>query len=186
MKMSLRKVLIILFCVGILFCGIGTGIAFKEYSSFEYLGQKNIGGNKTDTVILTEDLDKKEGNQRLSVIGVKVEKGNITLETSKKIPKDKIQFVVEYNASNVKDIHVNENRYDEYGCYENEPSWKEYYISSVVKDNNEIDQILRHKDEVLENIKQKQFYEYNYERIRSIKVVVHPSNKELIDLDCYW
>lgn len=43
-KLSARKILVIVFVVGALLCGIGTGISLVEYSSFEYLGKKKYWG----------------------------------------------------------------------------------------------------------------------------------------------
>lgn len=44
--MSYRKVLVGIFMAGFLCCGIGAGVMFQEYSSFQYMGEKRIGSNK--------------------------------------------------------------------------------------------------------------------------------------------
>ena len=40
--MSYRKVLVGIFMAGFLCCGIGAGVMFQEYSSFQYMGEKRI------------------------------------------------------------------------------------------------------------------------------------------------
>ena len=44
-KTSRRMILTGILCAGILLCGLGAGISFIEYSSFEYMGKKDIGGD---------------------------------------------------------------------------------------------------------------------------------------------
>ncbi len=48
----------------------------------------------------------------------------MTLETSKNVPKDQIQFVVEYNSNNVKDIII-----DREELMGNDPYYDGYYDS---------------------------------------------------------
>ena len=49
----LHKILLGVFCGGVLLCGIGTGIAFTEFSALEYGGVTYIG----DEHMKTENLD---------------------------------------------------------------------------------------------------------------------------------
>ena len=115
--MSFRKVLIGIFMIGILCCGIGAGVMFQEYSSFEYMGEKNLGGSKTAEKTILENLytDKKR-KVTTSFTTYNVDNNVTKLKTSKKIPKDKVQIKVRYNTDNVEDIHIDKNIYsgDEY------------------------------------------------------------------------
>lgn len=191
MKLGLRKTLILVFCIGILFCGIGTGIALIEYSSFEYLGQKDLNAKDLKTETFTEKLDRGEkGDKNISVWCYDLEEEQIALETSKKVSKEEIQFVVEYNENVVRNIHIASANptvyYNEMtGEYEYGEGPVEYYVTSIIDRNNAIDQFLRHKDEILENIKQKKFYKYENATIASVKVIVNPSNKNIIELGNY-
>ncbi len=56
-----RNVLLGVFLAGILFIGVGAGITFAEYSSFQYGGEIVIGkgGTEVDTEIYTIPLDQK-------------------------------------------------------------------------------------------------------------------------------
>ena len=48
----IQKILAGVFFGGVLLCGIGAGVAFVEFSSFEYGGEKQIGSD----VLVTEAL----------------------------------------------------------------------------------------------------------------------------------
>ena len=54
--MSYRKVLVGIFMAGFLCCGIGAGVMFQEYSSFQYMGEKRIGSNKIAEKTFMENL----------------------------------------------------------------------------------------------------------------------------------
>lgn len=41
---------------GFLCCGIGAGVMFQEYSSFQYMGEKRIGSNKIAEKTFMENL----------------------------------------------------------------------------------------------------------------------------------
>ena len=49
----IQKILAGVFFGGVLLCGIGAGVAFVEFSSFEYGGEKQIGSD----VLVTEAFD---------------------------------------------------------------------------------------------------------------------------------
>ena len=43
-----RKRLVIIFLLGVLVCGLGCGISFAQFSSFDYAGKKIIGSENTE------------------------------------------------------------------------------------------------------------------------------------------
>lgn len=209
--MSFRKILVGIFMVGILCCGIGAGVMFQEYSSFKYMGERRIGSNKIEEKTLTENLytDKtKKLNTSFTTYNNKED--NIKLKTSKSIPKDKIQIKVRYDSDNVKDVHIDKNLYsnDEYigdvyaeeGEYgenstdeitfsqedvsqvnEKNPTSQEFFISAVGR-MSDIEYLLSYKDEILKNIKERKIYNYVYPQIISVEITVNPENKNLIQL----
>ena len=64
-RWGIRKKLAVVFCAGALLCGIGTGVCLVEWSSFEYLGKKSIGGDEVETKTITENLYRGvSGNSR--------------------------------------------------------------------------------------------------------------------------
>ena len=106
-RWSAKKKLAVVFCVGALLCGIGVGVSLVEYSSFDYLGKKSIGGDDVETKTITEELYRGvSGNGKVYVHSYFGDNVQATLETSKEVPKDQIQFVVEYNPNNIKDVSI--------------------------------------------------------------------------------
>lgn len=201
--MSLKKILIAVFMVGILFCGIGAGVMFQEYSSFKYMGEKKIGSNNIAEKTLTEDLYvNKTKKLNTSVMAYNNEDSKIKVKTSKNIPKDKVQIKVRYDADNVKDIHIDKNLYsgDEYiegDEYYNEdsgniteendtqieqknPTNQEFFISAVGR-MSDMELLLSYKDEILKNIKERKIYNYVYPQILSIEITVNPENKNIVE-----
>ena len=229
-RSSVRKILAAVFCGGVLLCGVGTGISLAEYSSFEFLGKKEIGGDDVETKTITEDLYRGvNGNGKVYVHSYFGENDEATLVTSKEVPKDQIRFVVEYNPNNIKDVFVDreelegndpyyEGYYDSYYgdveySVENETvaasedattvtdssaaqngqqagaqtdiqpqTYITYMINPVMAQESGLEVFFAYKDEILQNIKEKRFYEYEYPSIQSVKVLVHPSNKDVVSL----
>ena len=184
-----RKILLAVLVTGVLLCGIGTGIAISEYSSFEYLGEKEIGGDTVQTDTFEETLYRGENDDtKVNVQSYGSDGQKMTLETSKKVPKDQIQFVVEYNSENVQDIHIGKDEYMEYDDYTAEDGTPQiclyvtYYVNPVTVDQNEFTSFMNYKDEILQNLKEKRFYNYTYQTIQSVKVVVNPENKDVVEL----
>lgn len=207
--MSFRKILVGIFMVGILCCGIGAGVMFQEYSSFKYMGERRIESNKIEEKTLTENLyTDKTKKLNTSFITYNNEEGNIKLKTSKAVPKDKVQIKVRYDSDNVKAVHIDKNLYsnDEYigDVYTDEgeygenstdditftqedmsqankksPTSQEFFISAVGR-MSDIEYLLSYKDEILKNIKERKIYNYVYPQIISVEVTVNPENKNLI------
>ena len=57
-----------------------------------------------------------------------------------------------------------------------------YMINPVMAQESGLEVFFTYKDEILQNIKEKRFYEYEYPSIQSVKVLVHPSNKDVVSL----
>lgn len=193
--MSLKKILIGIFMVGILCCGIGAGVMFQEYSSFEYMGEKRIESNKIEEKTLTENLyTDKTKKLNTSVIAYNNEDSKMKVKTSKNIPEDKVQIKVRYDADNVRDVHIDKNLYsedeyieeDEYYDESSEeitkknPTKQEFFISAVGRMSG-MELLLSYKDEILKNIKERKIYNYVYPQILSIEITVNPENKNIIE-----
>ena len=51
-----RKRLVIIFLLGVLVCGLGCGISFAQFSSFDYAGKKIIGSENIESKTLTGEI----------------------------------------------------------------------------------------------------------------------------------
>ena len=182
---------------GFLCCGIGAGVMFQEYSSFQYMGEKRIGSNKIAEKTFMENLyTDKTKKLNTSFTTYNNENGDIEVKTSKSIPKDKIQIKVRYDSDNVKSIHIDKNLYcdDEYtsdnDTQENEDmalsdknnlTNQEFFISAVGR-MSDVEYFLSYKDEILKNIKERKIYNYVYPQIISVEITVNPENKNLMNI----
>ncbi len=197
-KTSRRMILVGVLCVGILLCGLGAGISLIEYSSFQYMGKKDIGGDRRETETITRKIGKEnKKNEKIYIHCWDVENRNVTIEASETVPKNSLQFVVEYNPDNVKqanirkEVELGDDVYDavEYADSEwlensavEEKKYSIYYVEPVNTYDSDLELLFSCKDEILNNLKEKKFYEYKNSTITGVKVLVHPSNEGRVSL----
>lgn len=197
-KTSRRMILVGVLCVGILLCGLGAGISLIEYSSFQYMGKKDIGGDRRETETITRKIGKEnKKNEKIYIHCWDVENRNVTIEASETVPKNSLQFVVEYNPDNVKqanirkEVELGDDIYDavEYADSEwlensavEEKKYSIYYVEPVSTYDSDLELLFSCKDEILNNLKEKKFYEYKNSTITGVKVLVHPSNEGRVSL----
>lgn len=185
-RRGIRWILAAVFCAGLLLTGIGLGVGLVEASRFEYTGEVSVGGEERAAKTVTVDLDRGQQGKNKLYLHPRLLAGEIAykLETSKDIPKNKIQFVVEYNPNNVSDVIV-DKEYD-YGFYEEgkadqADTYTMYYVDGMEPANrNELTVFFEYKDEILKNLKEKKIANYVYPTMYSVTVRIHPSNRELI------
>ena len=191
-------ILVGVLCVGILLCGLGAGISLIEYSSFQYMGKKDIGGDRRETETITRKIGKEnKKNEKIYIHCWDVENRNVTIEASETVPKNSLQFVVEYNPDNVKqanirkEVELGDDVYDavEYADGEwlensavEEKKYSIYYVEPVNTYDSDLELLFSCKDEILNNLKEKKFYEYKNSTITGVKVLVHPSNEGRVSL----
>lgn len=191
-------ILVGVLCVGILLCGLGAGISLIEYSSFQYMGKKDIGGDRRETETITRKIGKEnKKNEKIYIHCWDVENRNVTIEASETVPKNSLQFVVEYNPDNVKqanirkEVELGDDVYDavEYADSEwlensavEEKKYSIYYVEPVNTYDSDLELLFSCKDEILNNLKEKKFYEYKNSTITGVKVLVHPSNEGRVSL----
>ena len=197
-KTSRRMILVGVLCVGILLCGLGAGISLIEYSSFQYMGKKDIGGDRRETETITRKIGKEnKKNEKIYIHCWDVENRNVTIEASETVPKNSLQFVVEYNPDNVKqanirkEVELGDDVYDavEYADGEwlensavEEKKYSIYDVEPVNTYDSDLELLFSCKDEILNNLKEKKFYEYKNSTITGVKVLVHPSNEGRVSL----
>lgn len=197
-KTSRRMILVGVLCVGILLCGLGAGISLIEYSSFQYMGKKDIGGDRRETETITRKIGKEnKKNEKIYIHCWDVENRNVTIEASETVPKNSLQFVVEYNPDNVKQANIRKEvelgddvndavEYADSEWLENsaveEKKYSIYYVEPVNTYDSDLELLFSCKDEILNNLKEKKFYEYKNSTITGVKVLVHPSNEGRVSL----
>ena len=83
-----RKKLGIAFGIGILLCGLGCGIAFAQYSGFDYAGEKRIG----DENLKTETVEKNIDSNGIIEIMYPGYRCDVSVVADENVPVDKINF----------------------------------------------------------------------------------------------
>lgn len=119
-----RKILGIAFLSGVLLCGLGSGIAFAQYSKLEYAGERRLGEEN----IVSETLESTiEGNGKI-YLEAYTYWNRIKVEPDESVPVNKIIFDVSYNSERVSMGIEKSVRNDE----------RDYYTKVVVNEDGEI------------------------------------------------
>lgn len=107
----LQKILLGTFLGGVLLGGIGTGVAFVEYSSITYAGEKKIGQDSVVKKELDFSFDPELGI--VKVAPVWYDDGQVSyVEMDETVPEDTVRYQVTYNEKMVIP-HLNFYEYDE-------------------------------------------------------------------------
>lgn len=93
----MRKRLIIIFIIGFLIMGIGSGIAFAEFSSFRYGGEKSLG-REMDTVKLLQQVP--EGTEEVIIHSIGYYRNRIQIVEDSSLEKN--EMIVEVTC----DTHI--------------------------------------------------------------------------------
>lgn len=177
---KIQKILIGTFLGGILLGGIGTGVAFVEYSSFAYAGEKQIGQES----LVTKELD----------FSFHPEKGKIKLvydywdrkcvedgpELDETVPEGVVRYVVTYNPKTIEPSLEFES-YEEEGqgsgtsAESEEEKIQGYLLLRNYDISDELEVFMEGKDEFLKELKQRQISSYRVAYVTEIKIQVNPN-----------
>lgn len=168
-----HKIAIVAFCIGVLLCGIGTGVAFTEFSAFTYGGRQILGG----TDMRTENFDvafvPKE-DQKTLIIGARASYaagiGKVCTDAS--VPPGTVRFCVTYNGKRVEPFATFEESSDQDTFDRIEFSW--YWRNA----EDEAALMMEAKDIVLENLKEGKIVSLDTVEVEQVTVVVNPKNEQ--------
>lgn len=168
---NITKVLLGIFFAGILLGGIGVGMAFVEYSSFEYLGEETIGGKemKTDRLVFTVE----EGAAKKIELDLRFfheMSGPVVYDSS--LPKNTIVCEITYNS---------ELRCFDSGSRTNKTT--EYYYVDTMWIGNEFSLLMERKDEILKDLKDGKFRSYDWDDEITVKIKAHPGLSGRLEVD---
>lgn len=108
---KIQKILIGVFVCGVLLGGVGTGIAFVEYSSFAYGGEKKVGEEHLVTRQLDHIFDPARGRIAVDADWSWGEYGDCQILADPSVPEHVIRYEVTYNEKEVRPYLI----YDEFG-----------------------------------------------------------------------
>lgn len=162
-----HKILIGVFCLGVLLCGIGAGITFAEFGGFTYGGKYILG----EQDMKTEDIDvafipREEG---WTIIGAAYSytAGMGKIQTDQSVPENTVRFHVTYNAKRVEPyacLNQKGDRIEFSWC------WMDYYDDTAL--------MMEAKDLVLSNLKEGKIVSFDTAVLEEVTVLVNPKNKE--------
>lgn len=164
-----HKITIVLFCIGILFCGIGMGVAFTEFSGLTYGGTQMIGGTDMKTVDLDVEFEPNEDAWDIIKPWYRGYSGGVSdagIQTDDSVPLDTVRFCVTYNADRVEPFTSLDldSETISFGWYGN--------------DADELALMMEAKDQVLRNLKAGRLVSFDYVDIEQVEVFVNPQNAE--------
>lgn len=166
------KIAIIIFCAGVLLCGIGVGVAFTEFSVLTYGGRQILG----ETDMRTEDIDvafvPKE-NQKTIIVGARAAYaagiGEVCTDAS--IPLNTVRFRVTYNGNRVEPFANFVEAFGEETFDRIDFTW--YWRDA----GDEAALMMEAKDVVLKNLKEGKIVSVDTVDVEEVAVLVNPKNE---------
>lgn len=203
----MQKILTGVFLGGVLLSGIGTGVAFVEYSSFAYAGEKQIG----QQTLVTRELDFRfePENGKIHVVRG-FWNGRIMedrIEADENVPAGTVRYVVTYNEKRAEPFLEYEEiekedlieledgqetekqgvpedgRGDAKDAEKTELPKQGYLLLRVYNVGNDLEVFLECKDEVLKEFKEKKISHYDVAYVTDVKIKVHPDTMPYIVSD---
>lgn len=158
--MRIRKILAVLFLTGVLVIGLGCGITFAEWSSFQYAGEKLITlGEERETTYVYDVPEDGEmaffsyANDKVTVAERSYLEDEIVVEV-----KDYGNTTVELDDGDL-------------------------YLWNSSGTEDEIRVLFQCKDELLEDLKKKSFHSYRLESVKQINIFVPAGMKDVIQVN---
>lgn len=159
------------FLVGIILMGVGAGIAFWEYSSFEYEGEQILGQKNEKKKVLEYKIPKEKRKKKILLRECQEKK--CTLLEDNKVPENVIQYEVTYNAEYIDPvIYFTENAPDDEYC------GSVFLSENRIKGDFEL--WMENKDQILNDLKEKKVASYIYEGVTKTKIRVNPKTMKKI------
>lgn len=162
----LHKISIIVFCVGLLLCGVGAGVMFTEFDKLIYGGKCIVG--ETDMRTDRIDVEFKTENEALGIYGVmgSFNHSSARIETDRSVPENTVRFCVTYNAKRVEPFA---RWSEEEGCIHFNWYWKDR--------GDEMALMMEAKDVVLRNLKEGRLVSCDVSHVEEVTVLVNPVNE---------
>ena len=158
------KITIVAFCLGVLLCGIGTGIAFTEFSALTYGGTQILG--EPDITTRNYDVEFEPGEDAWRIVGTAgfYRNGNMNIYEDSSVPVNTVRFCVTYNVKRIEPftyLNIDDKRI--------EFSW--YW-----KNTDEMALFMEAKDLVLQNLKEGRLVSFDAVELEEVDVLVNPKS----------
>lgn len=164
---------------GTLVAGIGSGVAFAEYSTFEYGGETVLEGSRRFSKTLeykmpakntdTAQTEKAEdiASEQKQVLNIFADHYYTVAEDSS-VPENTVRFTVSYltDETNV-EPEVIENGSEE-------ADGERYIYLDCDYEYNDFRDIMRAKDLILSDLKKHKISDYQMDRVEEIEISINP------------
>ena len=166
----MHKILLAVFCTGVLLTGIGVGALVTEFSALAYGGKEILGG----TDMRTENLDVEfEPDEEKLFIGGWYRWDQDAILTDVGIPENTVRFQVTYNKERIAPCPVWEKEYNQVVLLER---W--------VSEEDDMELMMQAKDLFLKNLKAGRIISFDTLGIEKVTVTVNPANED--DVRLVW
>ena len=118
---KIRIILAGIFVFGVLLGGVGTGIAFVEYSSFAYAGEKTMGEENLVTRHFDQPFDPAKGRVGVEVGWYGYGDGEGRMVADPSVPENLVRYEVTYNEKAVTPCVVFDEFEEENQDWDEEP-----------------------------------------------------------------
>ncbi len=167
---KMHKILLAVFCAGVLLTGIGAGVLITEFSALSYGGKELLG--KTD--MRTENFDVKfePGEESVCITGWYNWKQEEVL-TDEAVPENTVRFRATYNGERIFPHAVWEEENNQAALL-----WR------WVSEEDDMELMMKAKDLFLENLKEGRIISFDTPGMEEVTVTVNPANKD--DVHLVW
>lgn len=160
---KLHKILAGIFCMGVLLCGLGTGVAFTEFSELNYGEKYFLGETEMKTEYFDVEYEPEENQQHILYWN---SRGSVKMQADESVPENTVRFVVTYNARRVEPKAYWNREQGEIVLHYN---WK--------GQDDEVALMMEAKDLVLDNLKKRKIVSFDVREVEEITVLVNPASE---------
>lgn len=176
MTKRFRLIMLGLLCGGLLLLGIGAGVSFAEYSGFTYVGQRLPEGAWTEEQSITVALEDPQKPVRISSYVSQLHSGlrDAAILTSDQVEPNTVRFDVTYETIGATPVFWLDP-YEEADM----PDW----IHMAWSNSSDLSVLLACKDQVLEDLRNRQLGEYISFRLLDVTITVNPADAGRVSVE---
>lgn len=173
-KRAFRLTMLGVLCTGLLLVGIGAGVAFAEYSSFTYAGQRVPGNAQAQSQSITAALDPEA--EQIRIFGAGNRLSDRLLETARiEVDEDQepgtVRLDLQYQS-------IGPKIYASWNGAETGNTIRLYWAGG-----SDVELLLAYKDQVLKDIRSHQIGDYVTGQLTEAVITVNPADEMKIVLD---
>lgn len=174
-SINTKMIMITVFLCGILLVGIGAGVAFGEYSGFEYGGEKTLDIGKIETMTLEQKIATGKNANKTFVYNCY--DSEYVVKEDKKVPEGMVRFEVSYYSDYISpELKYNKNVEMSESGIDSDELYLAYYQSA-----NEMELFMEVKDDILSDLKNGKISSYSFSPVEKVVVKVNPKTMKYIE-----